>query len=352
MGHEKDQIKFLVTGGGGFVGSAIVKRLKGLGYQVGSYSRKSYPWMDELGIKQFQGDLTDPVAIDGAVAQHKIVIHSAALAGFWGSYADYYRPNVLGTKHLLQSCQKHQIEKLLFTSTASVVFGGESIHNGQAEIPYPKKASSFYTSTKAKAEQLILTANTVNLKTLALRPHIVLGPGDTQIIPRLIERAKSGRLPIIGSGSNQIDIIHIDNLVDAHLAALKAMDQNPNCLGKAYFVSNGDPVIVWDFINSILTGLGLPAITKKISYRMALTLATLLSGFNQIFTPAKEPKLTPFLVKELSQSHWFNIDPAKQDLGYKPMIDSSQTLESILTAFSKNQEPQNPKPNTLNPEPN
>ena len=330
MGQQENQLKILVTGGGGFIGSALVKRLLDKGHQISSLSRKKYPHLEALNVKTIQADLVDRKAIFQAVNGHEIVIHTAALAGYWGSAKEYYRSNVLGTVNIIDACKKFKIQKLLYTSSASVVFSGENIINGSPDLSYPDKALNHYSHTKAIAEQLILAANFSLMKTISLRPHIVLGPGDNHILPRLIQRAKSGKLKVIGDGQNQIDFVYIDNLVDAHMDALKAMDQNPSSLGKAYFITNEEPVNLWNFVNQILTGIGLPVVSGRMSSRMALAVANFLCVFNKLFKPNQEPILTPFLVKELSQSHWFDPLPAKRELGYTPSLNSEQTLDLLI----------------------
>ncbi len=244
MGKPSNSIRVLVTGGGGFVGSALVRRLVQEKHAVSSFSRQEYPWMQALGVQQFQGDLADFEALQKAVNQQDVILHTAAKAGFWGSDQSYFNTNVLGTENLIKASQEAGVNKLIYTSSASVVFGGSGIENGSVDLPYPDHPLNAYTKTKALAEKLVLDANAANLKTLSLRPHIVLGPGDQHILPRLLERAKSGQLRQIGSGKNQVDIVYIDNLVDAHLLAIDAIDNNPQCLGKSYFITNGEPVVL------------------------------------------------------------------------------------------------------------
>ncbi len=289
--------------------------------------------MQALGVQQFQGDLADFEALQKAVNQQDVILHTAAKAGFWGSDQSYFNTNVLGTENLIKASQEAGVNKLIYTSSASVVFGGSGIENGSVDLPYPDHPLNAYTKTKALAEKLVLDANAANLKTLSLRPHIVLGPGDQHILPRLLERAKSGQLRQIGSGKNQVDIVYIDNLVDAHLLAIDAIDNNPQCLGKSYFITNGEPVVLWEFINQLLAGLALPPLKKKISYRMGLLLAAALTRFHWWFLPNREPLLTPFLIKELSQSHWFDPKSAMEALGYSPRISSAQTLEKLIAHY-------------------
>ncbi len=329
MGTNENAKKVLVTGGGGFVGLALVKKLVSIGYDVSSFSRQDYSELRTLGIRIFRGDLADPKAVQKAIKGQDIVFHTAAKAGFWGSYKDYYQSNVYGTQNILDACLKFKVRNLIYTSSASVVFAGQSIENGKSDLPYPRKALSHYTKTKALAEQKILKANSKHLRTICLRPHIIWGPGDHHIVPRLLKRARAGRLRVFGTGTNRIDTIFIDNLTDAHIKASECLESNPVCRGKTYFVSNDDPVIAWEFINQILEKAGISKIQKKIPLAMALSIASLLSAFHKIFIPEKEPLLTPFLIKELSQSHWFDISNAKKDLNYTPTVSTKNGLKIL-----------------------
>ncbi len=330
MGGKENSIKVLVTGGGGFLGMAIVKRLLENGYSVSSFSRSEYPEFQALGVQAFRGDLADRDSVSSAVENQDIVIHSGALAGFWGPAKNFYHSNVLGTQNIVDACLEFKVKKLLYISSASVVFSGKDIENGGPDIPYPKKHQNHYSRTKRLGEKLVLEANNEALKTISLRPHIILGPGDKHILPRLIDRAKSGKLRIIGNGRNFIDIVYIDNLVDACMCTLEAMDNSSECLGKSYFITNGQPVLLWDFINELLSGINQTRITKKIPAPVALVIAKTLTGITRILIPAKEPVLTPYLVKELSQNHWFNIEYSKRDLGYDPKVSNKETLEKLI----------------------
>jgi nucleoside-diphosphate-sugar epimerase len=335
MGNQESQTGVLVTGGGGFVGSALVRRLVESGYRVTSFSRGDYPELRKLGVIIIRGDLNNRLEVLKAAEGQSIVIHAGALAGFWGSAGAYEKTNVQGTNHIIEACLKNNVDKLIYTSTASTVFGGKSIVNGGQDLHYPERSLSHYCRTKALAERSVLNANGGSLRTISLRPHIVTGPGDNHIIPRLIERAEKGRLRIIGNGSNFIDTVFIDNLVDAHMLAIQALDGNPVCRGQAYFITNGEPVNLWDFVNLILEGTGLPPVTKRIPYRVALPLSSILSGVYKLIPSLGEPLLTPFLVRELAQSHWFDPGPARRDLGYSPSISTQEGL-MILIRHLKN----------------
>lgn len=330
MGDKKSRADVLVTGGGGFVGSAVVRRLVESGYRVASFSRHDYPELKKLGVTTIRGDLNCFPDVLRATEGRSIVIHTAALAGYWGTAGSYQRANVNGTQNIIRACLENKAEKLIYTSTASTVFGGKSMTNGGQDLRYPEKPLNHYCRTKALAEQSVLKANGASLSTISLRPHIVLGPGDNHLVPRLIDRARKNRLRIIGNGQNLIDTVFVDNLAEAHILAIRALELNPACRGKAYFITNGEPVNLWNLINLILEGTGLPAVKKKIPYRLALPIASLLSGLHKLIPSLGEPLLTPFLVREMAQSHWFDPEPARCDLGYSPSVSTQEGLRILI----------------------
>lgn len=330
MGREENK-KILVTGGGGFVGRALIKRLLDQGFMVSSISRNRYPTLDQWGVKQAIGDLRNRTFVREAIQNHQIIFHVAAKAGYWGSYTEYYQSNVVATRNLLEEGARAGIEQFIYTSSASAVFGGKPIENGHRNKPYPRKPLNAYTKTKALAEQLVLSEESFPFKRLALRPHIIWGPGDRHLVPRLLARAEAGKLKQIGRGNNIIDSVHIENFIDAQLLAMNALETKKQVNRQAYFVTNDDPVNLWDFINQILTQAGLDPVKSHIPARIAKSLSWLLTGFHKTFNPKQEPLLTPFLVDELAKSHWFDITDTKKDLGYEPKISLIQGLNQLFT---------------------
>jgi nucleoside-diphosphate-sugar epimerase len=311
-------MKALVTGGGGFIGSALVHELVRRGISVTSFSRGDYPELRNVGVNLKRGDLTDIDAVLDACDGMDIVFHVAAKAGIWGSYKDYYSANVLGTENIVRACREKKTKWLIYTSSASVVFSGIDIEGSDESLPYPPRPLSHYSATKALAEKHILNADSAHLKTIALRPHIVLGQGDNHLVPRIISQAKAGKLRRIGNGKNRIDISSIENVVAAHLCAAEAIKTNPEASGKAYFISNGEPVYLWDHINLILKDAGIKPVTKSVPENVAYTFSALTELFYKIPMIKKEPRLTRFLVLELSRSHWFDISAARKMLDYNP----------------------------------
>ncbi|NBO92662.1 MAG: NAD-dependent epimerase/dehydratase family protein, partial [Planctomycetia bacterium] len=237
-------MKALVTGGGGFLGGAIIRQLQAQGDCVRSVSRSHYP---ALAIDQVQGDLADPGVAERAVSGCDVVFHVAAKAGVAGRYGDYYRANVEATRRVINACRACGVRRLVYTSSPSVVFGGNDIENGNESLPYPKHYHAHYPETKAEAERLVLAANGTELATVALRPHLIWGPGDNHLVPRLLERGRAGRLRRIGTGK-QIDSVYIDNAAQAHVLAANRLEPGAACAGRVYFISNGEPLPTWDLV--------------------------------------------------------------------------------------------------------
>ncbi len=319
----------LVTGGGGFVGQAVVRRLRDRGHLVRSFSRARYPELETLGAEQICGDLADPAAVDRAVAGCELVFHIAAKAGVWGAYEAYHRPNVLGTRHVIAACRRHGVGRLVFTSSPSVVFDGAPQEGVDESIPYPRRHRSPYSATKAQAEREILAANDATLQTVALRPHLVWGPGDNHIVPRILAQGRAGKLRIIGRGDNRVDTTYIDNAADAHLAAADALAHNPAAAGKAYFITNDEPRVVWDVINGILAAADLPPVTRRVPKNAAILAGAVLETLHRVARRPGEPRMTRFVAEELATPHWFDISAAKRDLGYHPQVTIADGLQHL-----------------------
>ncbi len=322
-------MKILVTGGGGFIGGALVNRLVAKGYRVASFSRNDYPQLREKGVEVIRGNLEDWERVSKACAGVETIFHVAAKAGSWGDFHEYYRTNVLGTKNLIRSCRVNQVNKLIYTSSASVVFDGRSIEGGNESLPYPARHLSHYTATKAQAEQCVLEANSPTLKTLSLRPHLVWGPGDNHLIPKVLERAVAEKLRQIGIEDHLVDTTFIDNAVAAHLCAKNAIEKDPKVAGKSYFISNGKPCFLWEFINRVLKSAGISPVDKKMTVNTALRTARIVEWIYKTFPIRSEPPLTRFLIKELSTAHWFDISAACNLLGYKPEISTEEGLAKL-----------------------
>jgi len=319
-------MKLLVTGGGGFLGKALAKALVQEGHDVRSFSRGDYMELRSLGVEIRRGDIAYEKSFFAAVKGCEAVFHVAAKAGVWGPYEEYYKTNVVGTKNVINACIRNKVKRLIFTSSPSVVFGNTDQEGVDESEPYPRRYLSHYPRTKAMAEQLVLKANSDTLATVSLRPHLIWGPGDNHLIPRIVARARSGKLRLVGDGKNLVDTVYIDNAVDAHLAALDCLSPGSVVSGKAYFITNGEPLPMAGIINKVLKAAGLPALTKKISTRAAYAAGAVMESVYSLLRRRDEPLMTRFLARELSCSHWFDISAARRDLGYNPAVSIDEGM--------------------------
>ena len=316
--------KVLVTGGGGFLGHAIVKRLVDRGDKVRSLARNFYPSLVSMGVEQIQADLSDAQAVKKACENQDIVFHAAAKPPPWGKYEDYYRTNVVGTQNIIDGCRSCNVSRLIYTSTPSVVFDGHNMEGADESVPYPAKFNAFYPRTKALAEQRVVRAAGEHLCTVALRPHQIWGPGDPHFVPRLIARAK--KLKRIGNGKNLVDTTYIDNAAAAHILAADRLADNHAISGKIYFISQAEPIPIWDMINAILNAAGLEPVSGTMSYRTAWLIGAVFEFVYRVFHIPAEPMMTRFLADALAKSHWFDITAAERDLGYSPIVSTQEGL--------------------------
>ena len=326
-------MKALVTGGGGFLGRHIVKKLLARGDSVRILGRRCYPDWEARGVETLSADLQDKAAVEHACLGMDAVFHVAALAGYWGPWDAYYGPNVVGTENVLSGCRKAGVRKLIYTSTPSVVSAPGNQEHVDERVPYPEKFECPYPATKALAEQLVLKANGVDgLLTISVRPHLIFGPGDPHLMPRIIERGRNGQLIQVGNGANKVDVVYVENAADAHLLAADRLGRAP-IDGQAYFISQGAPVVLWAWINMILERLGLPRVRRKMSYRTARTIGAILEIVYTVLPLRGEPRMTRFLADQLATSHYFDISKARRELGYEPRVSTEEGLERTLKAF-------------------
>ncbi|MBF0377385.1 MAG: NAD-dependent epimerase/dehydratase family protein [Desulfamplus sp.] len=361
---KKDKI--LVTGGGGFLGKAIVKMLVDRGDVVSSFSRNFYPELDKMGVKQFQGDISDYNSIEKAFIGIDMVFHVAAKAGVSGKWKDYFEANVIGTENVVKAALKNGINRIVHTSSPSVIFNGNDMEGVNESVPYPAFYHAPYPETKAMAEQIIINATSTTsrgLKTVILRPHLIWGPGDNHLLPGIIARAK--RLKRVGAGKNRVDTIYIDNAAHAHILAGDKLKEEinqhspiPNDIfkisndfkiydrlkneeklkisgklkidtsisGNIYFISQDEPVLLWKMVDDMLDAAGLPPVRGSISLKTAERLGSITETIFKLFNIKKEPPMTRFMAKELATSHWFDISRAKKDLGYYPIVSTQEGL--------------------------
>lgn len=328
-------MKVLVTGGSGFLGQALCRALLAQGHQVTSLQRKHTPALEAMGVPQVLAALDEAGKVGPAVRGMDAVIHNAAKASGWGAWQDYYRANVLGTEVLLAACRTAGIRRFVYTSTPSVVHAGRRPVAGgnEHDTPYGSRFTAHYPHTKMLAERAVLAANDASLATLALRPRLIWGPGDTQLLPRLVARARAGRLRFIGDGGNRMDCTYIDNAVHAHLSALAHLQPGAVCAGKAYFISNGEPRPIRDIVNGLLAAADAPMVEKTLPYPLAYAIGMACEALWTIAGFAGEPPMTRFLAEQLSTEHWYDCSQAHRDFGYAPIVSMDEGLRRLRAAL-------------------
>ncbi len=320
-------MKALVTGGGGFLGRTIVEQLLAAGAQVRVYSRRRYPELESQGAICIPGDLRDAGLVATACQGMDTVFHVAAVPGIWGPWSLYYETNTLGTQNVIAACRQAGVARLVYTSSPSVIYDGHPHVGADESLPYPSRYSAHYPRSKALAEQAVLAANgTSGLKTVALRPHLIWGPRDNHLLPRLVQRARSGRLRQIGDGRNLISMSYVENTAHAHLLAARGLSEGRPCAGKAYFINEPEPVRLWEWVNQLLAAAGLPPVTKRIPAPVAWGAGAMLEGLARLLRSRNEPLMTRFLASQLSSSHWYRIDAAQRDFGYAPLVSAEEGL--------------------------
>ncbi len=333
-------MKILVTGGGGFLGQALCRGLVARGHEVLSFNRGDYAALAALGVGQIRGDLADADAVRHAVAGVDAVFHNGAKAGAWGSYESYHLANVVGTDNVIAACRTHGVRTLVYTSTPSVTHRATHPVEGLGadEVPYGEDFQAPYAATKTIAEQRVLAANDATLATVALRPRLIWGPGDQQLVPRLAERARAGRLRFVGDGTNLVDTTYIDNAALAHFLAFEHLAPGAACAGKAYFISNGEPLPMRELLNKLLAAVGAPGVEKSISFKTAYRIGALAERLWPLLRLKGEPPMTRFLAEQLCTPHWYSMEPARRDFGYVPEVSIDEGL-TRLKASSRIQIP-------------
>lgn len=324
-------MRALVTGGGGFLGRYIVEKLVARGDSVRVLGRNKYPELERIGVETIQADIRNQTEVVKACEKVDVVFHVAALPAVWGKWEDFYGINVEGTKNVLAGCKAQRVSRLVYTSTPSVVFDDSDLCNIDETYPYPGRYNCYYPETKGMAEKIVIHANGQGtFLTTSLRPHLVWGPRDRHLIPRVLQRARAGQLLIVGDGSNKVDITYVENAADAHLQAADHLKAGSPVAGQVYFISQGEPVLLWDFINQLLEKLGIPKVTKAISCGTAKSIGAVLELVYAVLSLSGEPRMTRFLASQLARSHYFDISKARRDFGYEPKISTSEGLERLV----------------------
>ena len=326
-------MKALVTGAGGFLGRYIAEQLRARGDQVRAFSRSRYEALDRLGVETQVGDVRDADAVRRACDGVDIVFHVAAVAGLGEPWRRYYETNALGTRHIVRGCIETNVPRLVYTSSPSVTFDGGEQCGVDESAPYPERWLAHYPHSKALAEQAVLEANGRHgLLTCSLRPHLIWGPRDRHLIPRLLNRARSGRLRRVGDGTNLIDMVYVENAAEAHLLAADALKPGSPVAGRAYFISQGEPVNCWGWIDELLAMAGLPPVTKAVSLPTAWRIGWLFECIWSALRLRSDPPMTRFLAAQLATSHYFDISAARRDFGYSARVSTDEGMRRLAAA--------------------
>ncbi len=318
-----------VTGGGGFLGRHIVEQLLDQGHSVRAFCRGAYPELDALGVDVCRGDVRDAAALIQSCQGVDAVFHVAAVPGIWGKWETYHSINTVGTENVIEACRANGVQKLIYTSSPSVVYDGQPHLNGDESLPYPDSYLCHYPHSKALGEKAVLGANSQRLSTVALRPHLIWGPRDNHLIPRLIDRALADRLIRVGDGTNVVSMSYVENAAAAHLQAFEALSPSSACAGKAYFINEPDPVPLWEWVDQLLELGGLPPVKRNISSSVAKKIGLAMEGVYSLLRINSEPRMTRFLASQLSQSHSYSIKNAQNDFGFNPTISFEEGMKRL-----------------------
>lgn len=320
-------MKALVTGGGGFLGLYIVEQLLQAGHQVRVFCRGTYDTLRRDGIEVVQGDIRDRDAIGQACQEIEAVFHVAAVPGVWGRWDTYHSINTIGTQHVVEACRQAGVSRLIYTSSPSVVFDGSDHVDADESLPYPTNWMCHYPHSKALAEQSVLQASDSSLRTVSLRPHLIWGPRDNHLIPRLIEKARSGRLRRVGDGSNVVSVSYVENAATAHLQAEASLRESTTAAGRAYFINEPEAVNLWDWIDELLALAGLPPVRRSISASTAWRVGQVMEALWKVLPG--EPPMTRFVASQLAGSHSYSIEAARRDFGYTPVCSLTEGMQRL-----------------------
>ena len=340
MEKRSSDRRILVTGGSGFLGQYICRALLKEGYHVRSFGRKPCRSLERLGIEVVRGDILDYQSVYEASKQCSAVIHTAAKAGIWGKKKEYHEINVRGTQHTLRAAQANQIRRFVYTSSPSVTFQPrEEITGSDESIPYSSAFLCHYPHSKMLAEKTVQESYPLyGIKAVTLRPHLIWGPNDPHFLPRILERARSGRLVKVGNQKNMVDAIYVENAAIAHINALKALErESEKVVGECYFIGQEHPVNLWEFIEALLNIAGEKRITRRMPFWFAYVIGSILEHSYLIRKKYhSEPMMTRFLACQLSQSHYFSHQRAKTDLDFVPKYTINQGLKILRDHLRKN----------------
>jgi len=319
----------LVTGGTGFLGQKLVKRLKNLGYNVTALGRNEVAGkkLETLGITFIKADLKDTGSIKELCMNQDYVFHCGALSSPWGRYKDFYNANVLGTQNIISGCREHNVKRLIYVSTTSIYNDFTDKFNLSENEPLPSKFANTYAETKYMAEQELDKAYLQGVPVITIRPSGIFGPNDTSILPRLIRANNSKFIPVVGNKKVYVDITYVENVIDA---LLLCKDSPDHTLGKKYNITNDSPISLYEFLEDVIVRLGYKFKPRKISFNTAYQLASIMEFVSRTVLFYKEPPLTRYSVGVLTKSRTLDICAAKNDLGYYPKITVEEGVIELL----------------------
>lgn len=330
-------MKALVTGATGFLGLKLAMRLNQMGYEVTGSGRNPLigQQLVQAGIRFLPTDLADETAMVQACNGQDVVFHCGALSSPWGPYRSFYESNVLGTRHVITGCKKHGVKRLIHVSTPSLYFHFRDQLEIHESDPLPPRFANHYAKTKWMAEQEVDRAFQQGLPVITIRPRALFGPGDNAILPRLLKANERGWVPLINGGQVLLDVTYVENVVDALLLCEQAPEA---ALGKKYNITNEEPVYLRDLLETLFQGLEQPFRYKKIPYKAAYGMASMMEMAARI--SGKEPTLTRYTVGVLGKSQTLDISAAKNMLGYQPKVRIEEGIE-VFIRWWKKQTPSN-----------
>ncbi len=328
-------MRVLVTGASSLIGAGVARTLSGRGDAVVCLQRHSSVALDGLvGVSERLGDIRDADAVRAAATGCDAIVHVAAKVGVLGDWEEYRAVNVEGTEHVVAAALAHDIDRIVHVSSPSVAHGGEPIIGGGADAPVFGRQRAWYAESKAIAEYVALAMASDRLGVVAVRPHLVWGPGDTQLVGRIVERAAAGRLALVGGGRALVDTTYIDNAVDALVAALDAVEPDARCSGRAYVVSNGEPRMIRELVEGICRAAGVPFAPRDVSLRVGRLGGAVVERVWPLLRRDDEPPLTQFLAEQLGTAHWFDPRPARDDLGWSPSVSIDEGLTRLADWYT------------------
>ncbi len=322
-------MKILVTGASSLIGIGVTSALVERGDSVVTFQRTSPVGGAHESVRSVSGDVRAREALAGAASGCDAVIHLAAKVGVVGAWDEYRAVNVGGTANVIEAARANGMSRMVHVSSPSVAHGGAAIIGAAADPPVLGRRHAHYAESKAMAENLAVAASGDDLGVVVVRPHLVWGPGDTQLVGRIVERARSGRLALVNGGRALVDTTYIDNAVDALVAALDAVSPTAPCAGRAYVIANGEPRPIRDLVAGICGAAGVPFAPRDVPLRVATRVGAIVERVWPLLRRSDEPPLTAFLAEQLGTAHWFDSSPAAIDLGWRPTVSIDDGLARL-----------------------